>query len=103
MRPASKYLRIGPVRLSDEVERDKAHGLKPLEEASEVHAEWQRVDGLLKAGCELGPGDVRGLVDECCDVIQATCDLLAAFGVHDLTAAMARCEDRNRARGRITG
>lgn len=40
------------------------------------------------------------IVDECCDVIMATCNLLAALGVTDLTEAMAACEERNKERGR---
>lgn len=41
------------------------------------------------------------VVDECCDVITATCNLLASLGVTDLRDAMERCAERQRERGRI--
>lgn len=107
---------IPPVRAFARVEADKAHALKPLEEAAEVFAAWQ-------GGMDYCSQDVRcatcldghpayemyghgycdkhdAMVDECCDVIQATCNLLAALGVDDLTEAMAACERRNKERGR---
>lgn len=90
---------IPPVRTFAHVEADKAQALKPLEEAAEVFAAWQarmaaheRHYDVVSAGVDL--------VNECCDVIMATCNLLAAIGVTDLTEAMAACEERNRERGR---
>ena len=41
------------------------------------------------------------VVDECCDVITATCNLLSMLGVTDLREAMERCAERNRKRGRL--
>ena len=41
------------------------------------------------------------LVDECADVLQATCNLLAALGVDDMRAAMQACRARNVERGRL--
>lgn len=95
MKPKSKWLRIGSVRVFDEVEPSKAQALKVVEEASEVHGAWQSTHL---------PDDKRRLqmVDECCDTIMAACNLLAALGVHDLREAMGRCVQRNRDRGRIT-
>lgn len=90
---------IPPVRTFAHVEASKAQALKPLEEAAEVFASWQ----AREAARELHHGVVAAsaaLVDECCDVITATCNLLAALGVDDLTEAMAACEERNRKRGR---
>lgn len=90
---------IPPVRTFAHVEASKAQALKPLEEAAEVFAAWQ----ARVAAHELHHGVVdagAALVDECCDVITATCNLLAALGVTDLTEAMAACEERNRKRGR---
>ena len=113
---------IPPVRAFAGVGADKAHALKPLEEAAEVLGAWKECmsfcggglissDALECATCidgypamdTYGAGYCRehdDLVDECCDVIQATCNLLAALGVTDLTEAMAACERRNEVRGR---
>lgn len=41
MKPKSKWLRIGSVRVFDEVEPSKAQALKVVEEASEVFGAWQ--------------------------------------------------------------
>ena len=94
---------IPPVRAFSHVAPDKAHALKPLEEASEIHAAWYLWYGraILDGGDSVFTRvQKKALVDECCDVIQATCNLLAALGVTDLTEAMAACERRNRERGR---
>ena len=96
---------IPPVRTFEGVEADKAQALKPLEEAAEVFAAWQEHDRTKSWGDDwdefLAHNDAAlSLVDECCDVIQAVCNLLAALGVTDLTEAMAACERRNRERGR---
>lgn len=81
---------------------DKEAALKPLEEASEVHAAWQNL-----LGCDICEGRnsvfhrvwLDQLADEIADTIQAACNLAARYDV-DLPAAMKRCEERNRARGR---
>ena len=92
---------IPPVRCFARVEASKAQALKPLEEAAEAFGAWQRLDGLSGYLTEDGvEAYATSLVDECCDVIQATCNLLAALGVTDLTDAMAACERRNDERGR---
>lgn len=98
---------IPPVRCFAHVAADKEHALKPLEEASEVHEAWKHIGDLCVDTCdECDHATYRGciylayLVDECCDVIQATCNLLAALGVTDLTDAMAACERRNEEGGR---
>lgn len=93
------------VRTFDSVAPDKAQALKPLEEAAEVFGAWQDYDRTKSWGNDwdeyLAHNDsLISLVDECCDVIQATCNLLAALGMTDLTDAMAACERRNRERGR---
>lgn len=69
---------------------DKALALKVLEEASEVFSEWQ-----------LGDEDAGYLLDACADVIQATCNLLAARGVEDFTEYMEACRRRNVKWGRM--
>ena len=99
---------IPPVRTFPHVEASKAQALKPLEESAEVLAAWQACANDCESPmCRECHNARRGLcgtfirlVDECCDVIQATCNLLAALGVADLTEAMAACERRNRERGR---
>lgn len=98
---------IPPVRTFAHVEASKAQALKPLEEAAEVFAAWQEWDRYHSAlavfdgpKAECAKAMKACIVDECCDVIQATCNLLAALGVDDLTEAMAECERRNEERGR---
>jgi hypothetical protein len=106
---------------------DKEAALKPLKEASEVRAAWQDweacapyapPDPCREAGypqqyecdrkgecdtlCIRTPVNCgsRILADEIADCIQACCNLAARYHI-DLQAAMDRCYERNRARGRI--
>lgn len=112
MRPKSKWVILPSVRVFDEVDADKEHALKPLEEASEVHGAWQEWDYWHDRDIEERHPDIdlavmleiyrESVVDECCDTISAMCNLLAALGVHDLTEPMRRCRERNARRGRIT-
>lgn len=109
MRPDGKWVALPSVRVFDEVGADKAHALKPLEEAAEVFGAWQGwdrcheehavFDGTSAQDAEAMKGEI---VDECCDTISAVCNLLSALGVHDLTEPMRRCRERNARRGRIT-
>ena len=96
---------IPPVRCFAHVETSKAQALKPLEEAAEVFGAWQGYDRTKSWGYDwdeyLANNDyLISLVEECCDVIVATCNLLAALGITDLTEAMAECERKNDDRGR---
>ena len=96
---------IPPVRTFHGVAPDKAQALKPLEEAAEVFGAWQDYERTKDCGYDWDEflehnNALIDLVDECCDVIQATCNLLSALGVTDMTEAMAACEERNRERGR---
>lgn len=98
---------IPPVRTFAGVEPSKAQALKPLEEAAEVFAAWQEWDRYHSAHAvfdgpkaECAKAMKACIVDECCDVITATCNLLAALGVDDLAEAMAEYERRNEERGR---
>lgn len=96
---------IPPVRTFDSIVADKAQALKVVEEACEVFGAWQEWDRTKSWGEDwdeyLKFNDaIISLVDECADVIQAVCNLLAALGVTDLADAMAACERRNRERGR---
>ena len=92
---------IGSVQTFKDVSPDKAQALKPLEEAAEVFGAWQawRENGPTLDNAEAGLVD--RIVDECCDVITAACNLLASLGVTDLRDAMKRCEERQRERGRL--
>lgn len=109
MRPESKWVALPSVRVFDEVNADKAHALKPLEEAAEVFGAWQEWDefhGMRAAfdgpSAQIAAAMKDEVVDECCDTISAVCNLLAALGVHDLTEPMRRCRERNARRGRIS-
>ena len=94
-----KYIKIGAVRAFPRVKPDKAHALKPLEEAAEVFGAWQLMRDTVESG--LNPKHEKAdLMDEIADTIQACCNLAAALGVDDLTTYLARCEERNRKRGR---
>lgn len=91
---------IGTVQTFADVKKDKAQALKVLEEAAEVFGAWQLWD-------DLDPAEKRDafnaacLLSECADVIQATCNLLAAYGVTDFTGFMEGCRKRNEDRGRM--
>lgn len=87
-------VKLGTVQTFTDVRPNKAQALKVLEEAAEVFGAWQLWDDLdqdekcdwFSAGCLMG---------ECADVIQATCNLLAAYGVTDFTGFMEGCRKRN--------
>ena len=102
----SKWVRVGSVRRFDHVEADKAQALKPLEEAAEVFGAWQRWSKEVTRWGNPRSFDSypfrQELLSECADVIQATLNLVAAFGVEDFSPWMKECERRNRERGRIT-
>lgn len=104
------YIKLGAVRTFPGATPDKAHALKPLEEAAEVFGAWQVWDSFdVGALRELytpeqlrlyGIANRRDLLAEIADTIQACCNLAAALGVEDMTPYLARCEERNRKRGR---
>lgn len=73
---------------------DKEAALKPLEEAAEAFSAWQVAD-------RNGDG-VEDVVYECCDVIQAACNLMWRVGAaqKDVSAAMNAVAEANRSRGR---
>ena len=102
------YMKLGNVLPFPGVQPDKAQALKVLEEASETvgaFKKWLLADGFQKFNAEEVPADwadeeLNDLMDEIADTIQASCNLAAAMGVTDLTPYLARCEERNRRRGR---
>lgn len=79
------------------VKPTKEQALKVLEEAAEVFGAWQVYDSddMTHVGY-----NASVLLDEIADTVQACCNLAAALGVTDLTPYLARCEERNRERGR---
>ena len=92
------YVSIGKVATFPGVKADKAQALKVLEEAAEVFGAWQEYDDYEP------PSYMAEMVlDECADVIQATCNLVAAFGVADFAPYMEECRMRNEERGRFDG
>ena len=90
-------LTIHPFRMGT----DKEAALKPLEEASEVRAAWQDYSAWLNLDVDDKYREDERIIfaDELADVIQAACNLADRYGI-DLQAAMERCEERNRKRGR---
>lgn len=95
------YIKLGAVHAFPRVAPDKAHALKPLEEAAEVFGAWQVLWDAVEGTSEKRVHAAReSLFDEIADTIQACCNLAASLGVDDLTPHLARCEERNRKRGR---
>jgi len=86
-------LTVHPFRMGS----DKEAALKPLEEAAEVFGAWQKYDLWYRLVRE--ETGLHNLSDELADVIQAACNLADRYGI-DLQAALERCEQKNRERGR---
>ena len=90
----------------------KEQACKVLEEAAEVFGAWQNCercinDPHIKPCYECDFNDGTGfcsvktfLADEIADVVQAACNLAYRYGF-DMSAAMERCTERQRARGRL--
>jgi len=90
---------------------EKDAALKPLEEAAEIYAAWQNLDGLLDYISIVkmetphmskylnADSEKYDLADEIADCITACCNLAARYHI-DLQAALDRVEARNRERGR---
>lgn len=100
-------VQIGEVATFPDAKADKAQVLKIAEEYSEVFSAWEDYAKFEPRQyeneidyCECTEAR-RHLVDECADLITATCNLLAALGVDDMSGAMTECEQRNRERGRL--
>ena len=75
----------------------KAQRCKLLEEAAEAFAAAQEADEHPDVGWE------RIVADELADTIQAAVNLAAIHGISpdELDAALERCRERNRERGRV--
>lgn len=91
------FIKLGAVRAFSGAAPDKAQALKVLEEAAEVVEAFKQRDPRDEThiGC-----DTARVLDEIADTVQACCNLASALGVTDLTPHLARCEERNRERGR---
>lgn len=79
----------------------KESAVKPLEEAAEAFAAWQDVerDTLELDGLSV---PLNHVLYECCDVIQAACNLMWRMGATEpqVMAAMRAVTRQNEARGR---
>lgn len=91
------YMKLGNVLSFPGAKPDKAQALKVLEEAAEVVEAFKQRDPRDVSHIGYATANV---LDEIADTIQASCNLAAALGVTDLTPYLARCEERNRRRGR---
>lgn len=97
-------MRVGDVATFARPSDGFAQGAKVCEECAEVMAELASYwDHMYDDQDAFRLDSRRRLVEECCDVIQATCNLLAGLGVEDVTEEMARVRAKNEARGRAYG
>ena len=96
------YVRIGSARVFNPLPHTRDCARKPLVEAGEVQEAWGRWEESEARRDEEPYSDEyrEALLDEIADCIQACANLAACVGVTDLAPYMARCEDRNRERGR---
>lgn len=88
------YIKLGGVRAFPGVQPTKEQALKVVEESAEVFSAWEGWQTVEDKGVR------EMLLDEIADTITACCNLAAALGVTDMTPHLARCEERNRKRGR---
>ena len=94
--PKANAVRVGSVATFEGVKPDKAQALKVLEEAAEVFGAWQDWDRSM----DCKPIVRIAALNEIADVVQAACNLAAAFGVTDFAPYMRNCRIRNEERGR---
>ena len=93
---------IGEVETFKDVEPSKEQALKILEEAAEVFGAWQAWQRTEdEALPHMSLDKIRAIMDECADVVQAVCNLVAAFGEYAFDDYMEECAERNRERGRM--
>ena len=92
---------IGEVTTIPRYEKcDKEQVMKLFEEASEIYNVYE-VARKFGYSLEAGGTTRENLEDEAADLITALCDLLAGAGITDMTAALERCVERNKERGRL--
>lgn len=80
----------------------KAQALKPLEEAAEVFGAWQKPNDVHKLGITDDSNELQDVFYECCDTIQAACNLMASLGANpsDVMYFMGKVHKHNVERGR---
>lgn len=93
------YVKLGAVRPFPNVKPDKTQALKVLEEAAGVVEAFKLRRDCKAEGLNQGTA-LMHLLYEIADTIQACANLAASLGVTDMTSYLARCEERNRERGR---
>lgn len=97
---------IGAIKTFPNVEPNKEQALKVVEEAAEVFGAWQNWNkvcnnkGYFESHSYGTCPEYRDLLDECADVIQATCNLLASLDINKFEYVMDECYARNEKRGR---
>ena len=77
---------------------------KVIEEALEVLDAQAAYDDAVEEESRRGrcaDDEWCHLVDECADVITATCNLVFMLGIFDFSRFMRECEERQRERGRL--
>ena len=91
------------VKIGEVVTWDTGCGLREqaLKVAEEEHEVYDAVLDLLRGVVPKTRENEAWVVDECCDLIVATCNLLAKLGVEDVTRQMGACIERQRMRGRL--
>ena len=99
-------VKIGTVATFADAKPDKTQVVKILEESAEIFGAWQKCNhyGCMACLSVYKFCSVRECIAlECADTIQAICNLLAAYGIDDLTAVLDRCKQKNIERGREYG
>lgn len=88
---------VGIVPTFKDVQPNKQQAVKVLEEAAELFGAWQ----IWQDGG--GHYERERVLEECTDVIQATCNLFQAVtgGYVSLSPYVAECRKRNEMRNRI--
>ena len=89
---------IGTVNTFQGVQPTKEQAVKVLEEAAETFGAWQ-----IWHDDNCSHYERETLLEECADVIQATCNLAAAVcgSSIDFRTYINACEQRNMKRGRV--
>jgi NTP pyrophosphatase (non-canonical NTP hydrolase) len=95
-------VKIGTVYTYDGAKDDRAQALKILEEAAEVFSAWESYyfAGLTPNGPNARLDARVSILEECADLITATCGLMEALGVKDAEPELEYCKARNEKRGR---
>lgn len=98
---ADRKVWLGAVRVFDDavISDSKEQAVKVLEEAAEVVEAYKNTMRITnRRGVRSG---MLALAAEIADVVQAACNLAFVCGI-DMRAALDRCEQRNRGRGRVS-